>query len=223
MYFFPSTLLITNDQSLANEQLVQLLALHGHNTYTNNFDLTVAGLEETIKIDEARSFQNLFTTKPLTHSHKTLVLFNAHKLSSSVQNCLLKLLEEPPEYASLVLVAPSLTTILPTILSRLVVFKTNELTPKPTQPPLLTKKLPPKEALACVDSLFPKTEKETAEQKRYRITSILSSELTRIHQEFVKNPTKEQSFRLELIQKGINMVKQNVDPKQAMDYLLLHF
>ncbi|MGC8904176.1 DNA polymerase III subunit delta' [Thermus sp.] len=49
---------------------------------------------------------------------KVAVLDSAHLLTEAAANALLKLLEEPPSYARIVLIAPSRTTLLPTLASR---------------------------------------------------------------------------------------------------------
>jgi DNA polymerase-3 subunit delta' len=49
---------------------------------------------------------------------KVAVIDGAHWLGESAANALLKLLEEPPAYARLILVAPSRELVLPTLVSR---------------------------------------------------------------------------------------------------------
>ena len=49
---------------------------------------------------------------------KVAILDSAHLLTEAAANALLKLLEEPPSYARIVLIAPSRATLLPTLASR---------------------------------------------------------------------------------------------------------
>lgn len=49
---------------------------------------------------------------------KVGVLDGAHRLTEAAANSLLKLLEEPPAYAHLILIAPARATLLPTLASR---------------------------------------------------------------------------------------------------------
>ncbi len=49
---------------------------------------------------------------------KVGVLDGAHRLTEAAGNALLKLLEEPPSYARLILIAPARATLLPTLASR---------------------------------------------------------------------------------------------------------
>jgi DNA polymerase III subunit delta' len=55
-------------------------------------------------------------------SHRFVLIDEAQKMNASTANSLLKTLEEPAEGTTLILLAPSLTSVLPTIRSRLRVF-----------------------------------------------------------------------------------------------------
>ncbi|UCC98322.1 MAG: DNA polymerase III subunit delta' [Phycisphaerales bacterium] len=58
------------------------------------------------------------STRPTLSSRKVFVVSEAEKLNVASQNCLLKVLEEPPEYCSIVLLCTRLETLLPTTRSR---------------------------------------------------------------------------------------------------------
>lgn len=55
---------------------------------------------------------------PISGEYKVYIINDAELLNVSAQNALLKTLEEPPKYAVIILVASSLNSMLPTILSR---------------------------------------------------------------------------------------------------------
>ncbi|MHC4509663.1 MAG: DNA polymerase III subunit [Planctomycetota bacterium] len=57
-------------------------------------------------------------TRPTLSSRKVFVVSEAEKLNAASQNCLLKVLEEPPEYCSIVLLCTRLEALLPTTRSR---------------------------------------------------------------------------------------------------------
>ena len=73
---------------------------------------------ESIKIDEIRNMQEKIIERPITSSKKVYVINNAENMTVEAQNCLLKTLEEPPEFITIILVANNENTILPTIKSR---------------------------------------------------------------------------------------------------------
>ena len=56
--------------------------------------------------------------RPITGTKKVYVIDDANLLNISAQNALLKTIEEPPEYVVIILIASNTSTLLPTILSR---------------------------------------------------------------------------------------------------------
>lgn len=73
---------------------------------------------ESIKIDEIREMQDRIIEKPITSEKKVYVINNAENMTVEAQNCLLKTLEEPPEFITIILVSNNENTILTTIKSR---------------------------------------------------------------------------------------------------------
>lgn len=60
--------------------------------------------------------------KPYSSPYKVYIVPDAEKMTVQAQNALLKTLEEPPEYAVIIILTTNLETLLPTILSRCVVL-----------------------------------------------------------------------------------------------------
>lgn len=60
--------------------------------------------------------------KPYNSKYKVYVIDEAEKLTEQAQNALLKTIEEPPEYAIILLLVSNISIILPTILSRCVLL-----------------------------------------------------------------------------------------------------
>lgn len=73
---------------------------------------------DSIKIDEIREMQEKIIEKPIISKKKVYVINNAEKMTVEAQNCLLKTLEEPPEFITIILVSNNENTILATIKSR---------------------------------------------------------------------------------------------------------
>ena len=78
----------------------------------------------SIGVDEIRNMRADLQIKPYANAHKIYIIPDAEKLTVQAQNALLKTLEEPPEYAVILLIADGLSAFLPTILSRCVVLQT---------------------------------------------------------------------------------------------------
>ena len=72
----------------------------------------------TIKIEQIRAMQEKISEKPITSSRKVYLIIDSDTMTKEAQNCLLKTLEEPPEYASIILIASNESKLLNTIKSR---------------------------------------------------------------------------------------------------------
>ena len=75
-------------------------------------------IEEAIKIDEIRELQTKIYEKPIISTKKVYVINNVENMTKEAQNCLLKTLEEPPEFVTIILVSNNDNNILVTIKSR---------------------------------------------------------------------------------------------------------
>ena len=72
-----------------------------------------------VPIDVIREFLIAkVSTKPTLSQRKVFVVSEAERLNTASQNCLLKVLEEPPEYCCIVLLCTRLEKLLPTTKSR---------------------------------------------------------------------------------------------------------
>lgn len=77
---------------------------------------------DNILIDEVRSMQNEIIVKPLYSRRKVVLIADAEKMTVQAQNCLLKVLEEPPLYAVIILTSSNYEALLGTIRSRVTRF-----------------------------------------------------------------------------------------------------
>lgn len=79
--------------------------------------------EKTLKIDKIRKMQEKIAEKPIVSNKKVYIIDEADTMTEESQNCLLKTLEEPPEYAVIILIVSNESKMLPTIKSRCVTVK----------------------------------------------------------------------------------------------------
>ncbi len=79
--------------------------------------------ERTLKIDKIRKMQEKIAEKPIVSNKKVYIIDDADTMTEESQNCLLKTLEEPPEYAVIILIVSNENKMLPTIKSRCVSIK----------------------------------------------------------------------------------------------------
>lgn len=77
----------------------------------------------TISVEDIRSqINNDVAIKPYSSPFKVYLVNDAEKMTVQAQNAILKTLEEPPEYAVIMLLTSNVNSLLPTILSRCVVL-----------------------------------------------------------------------------------------------------
>ena len=77
----------------------------------------------TISVDDIRAqINNDIAIKPYSSPYKIYIMNEAEKMTPQAQNAILKTLEEPPEYAVIMLLTSNVNGLLPTILSRCVVL-----------------------------------------------------------------------------------------------------
>ena len=75
----------------------------------------------TISVDDIRTqLNNDIVIKPYSSRYKIYIIDEAEKLNAQAQNALLKTIEEPPDYAVIILLTTNADRFLPTIVSRCV-------------------------------------------------------------------------------------------------------
>ena len=74
--------------------------------------------DNTIKKEQIEELQKDIKVRPFKGEKKVYVICDAEKMTRSAQNSFLKTLEEPPEYATIILTSVNKFKLLPTIVSR---------------------------------------------------------------------------------------------------------
>jgi len=96
----------------------------------NNPDYYEIGLEEdenSIKIETIRQMQKRVQELPIVSNKKVYIIDDSESLTKDAQNCLLKTLEEPPEFVTIILIVSNESKILNTIKSRCIKIYFNNL------------------------------------------------------------------------------------------------
>lgn len=91
------------------------------NNHPDFYILNEAG--ETIKVDQIREITNKINEKPIVSEKKVYIINDSDKMTPDAANCLLKTLEEPPEYAVIILIVSNESLILSTVKSRCMKIK----------------------------------------------------------------------------------------------------
>lgn len=95
----------------------------------NNPDFSILEPEgNSIKIDQIRELTKKVYEKPVVSHRKVYIINDSNCMTKEAQNSLLKTLEEPPEYVTIILIASNDNLFLPTIKSRCTKVTFNKLT-----------------------------------------------------------------------------------------------
>ncbi len=78
---------------------------------------------ENIKIETIRKITEKVIEKPIISNKKVYIINDCDKMTKEAQNCLLKTLEEPPEFIVIILISSNENIILNTIKSRCMTLK----------------------------------------------------------------------------------------------------
>lgn len=121
-------------QMIAKEFAKMLLCLND-NKYCNNckscieFDsnnnpdfLYIEPDGNSLKIEQIRYLQKKIQEKPIVSERKVYIINDADKMTVEAQNALLKTLEEPPEYGTIILIGANENAFLSTIKSRCMIM-----------------------------------------------------------------------------------------------------
>ena len=96
------------------------------NDIINNPDfLCIEPDGNSIKIDQIRNLQKEIQEKPIISNKNVYIIDDADLMTKEAQNCLLKTLEEPPEFAIIILIGSNENAFLPTIKSRCMILHFN--------------------------------------------------------------------------------------------------
>lgn len=89
----------------------------------NNPDFKIIELDgNSIKIEQIREFQRKVAEKPIISNKKVYIINDSDKMTTEAQNCLLKTLEEPPEFVTIILIGSNESAYLSTIKSRCMIL-----------------------------------------------------------------------------------------------------
>lgn len=96
-----------------------------HLLETGEFDISDRPLQDALILDDAtgidamRDLKNFLWQKPNISKKRIVIINNSENLTPEAQNAILKITEEPPENAMLVLIVNQLDNLLPPLLSRM--------------------------------------------------------------------------------------------------------
>lgn len=180
----------------------------------NNPDLLLiekTKAKKSIGIEEVREIGKFLKILPISHTQKIVLIKDAQILTPEAQNSLLKILEEPPVYARIILETSGIEKFLPTIISRCQIFTTEEEAKKVLE-----------------DSKFydmtlnerMNWAEKTSKLEKEEIIQVLNNILLECKNQNIKLSSKSINLLLEVTE---NLSKFYLNTRLALEYLSLNF
>lgn len=110
-----TTLLLTGSNKDYREEESKKIA----SSYSSKFDTYIIDAQEENGINNVREIIKTASRKPFESQLISIIILEAHRLTTEAQNAMLKLLEEPGNNCQIILTAPTKDSLLPTVASRL--------------------------------------------------------------------------------------------------------
>jgi len=117
-----SILIVGGNETKRDEKAGEFLGFD-FRSQTNNPDFLFLYSSTSIGIEEIRNLIKFLSLKPFFGKNKTVLIKEAQNLTIEAQNSLLKTLEEPPVYSQVILLSPSKSLLLSTVISRCQIFE----------------------------------------------------------------------------------------------------
>lgn len=192
-----------------------------------NLDKIILEAENSIGIDDIRNLQHRLSLKPYSSSYKIAILTSAEKLTIPAQNAFLKTLEEPPQNTIIILTSPGPDFLLPTIISRCRIIRLpnkSQIKLSQEERTFVTRLLASILKIGVGERI--KMANEIAKNRQEAI-KFCQAQLIIWREKTIKaSSIKRQASSVKVIrqiQKTLKMLEANVNPKLAMENLLLEF
>ena len=128
---FQSYIVIGNSPQKIREKTIGIAKSQDIDLAKTSPDIFVIAPEKnSITIDQIRNLKSHIFQKPFKEKVKFIIIENAHLATTAAQNALLKIFEEPPSQAIIILESASKESLLLTIVSRAVLIKAQTDMPK---------------------------------------------------------------------------------------------
>ncbi len=165
--------------------------------------------EAKLGVEQSQQIRSFLSIRPYSALGRVVVLESAHKLTREAQNALLKILEEPPNQAVILLGAASTSALLPTILSRCQIVQLEDAVEEDSK------------FFDQIASLIGKSEAERFAfiEKLEEKEVFLDAMVAYFRQKMIADPSKYQ-FAQKLLQ-AEEWKESNVNIRAILEYLML--
>ncbi len=204
--------------------------------FASDPDLVQLAGETSIGIDQVRGLERNLALKPHSFPPKIGSVIQAEKLTIEAQNALLKILEEPSGDSVLILAAPRKENLLPTVISRCQLINLAEKAEIELRPKEIRElaqglekilKSSPGKRIQLTNQIKTKDEAISFCQTQlvlWREILLKKIKQTKRSQEPLSRlSTQEITTTLRQVEKALQSLKANVNPRLALNNLLLSY
>lgn len=141
-----------------------------NNNHPDFMQIDIEEDSKELKIGQIRYMQEKIAEKPILSNRKVYIINGSEFMNKEAQNCLLKTLEEPPEYATIILISSSDIKLFNTVKSRCIKFQFNNIKDNEIEKYLKEKNLisdPTKNMILACGGSIGKAERLVNMQKEY--------------------------------------------------------
>ncbi len=188
----------------------------------NDLDTSILENQNSLKIEDIRELERILSLKPYTQPPKIAIIKEAEKLTFEAQGALLKILEEPPGETVFILTTQDDANLLPTIISRcqqITLPQEAEITLKKEEKEKI-KDLTQKVMQANLGQRI-----KIAEEFATKDVAMLFCQKQMVfwRESFLGAPDLQTANLLRILQKTLKYLNANVNPKLALENLLLSY
>lgn len=174
------------------------------------------GRQVSISIDQIRQMKKYIFEKPFSSLHKLVIIEEAQTLTTAAQNALLKILEEPPAHAIIILEATNKEALLATIRSRVVTKNIRTQKESQEKSLLLNKNSDFYDLLIAISDIDDPSKWLNSQIKSLHNTLLLS-----IRRDQLESLAKVSALIRQCAQAKL-MIEANVNPKFVLANLIFH-
>lgn len=185
-------------------------------------DTQILTTEMTLKIEDIRNLSHLLSLQPYNVPPKIAIMAQAEKLTFEAQGAFLKLLEEPPGKTVFILAVDNLENLLPTIVSRC------RLIHLPAESKINLSEKEIKENQELLEKILKSSAGEKIKltdkiKNREEAQSFCQIQLFLWRERLLKKQNPETVVVIREIQKTLDYLSANVNPRLAVENLLLSY
>ncbi|MFZ5366293.1 MAG: hypothetical protein ACOZBZ_03275 [Patescibacteria group bacterium] len=215
-------LIIGGNEKSRKEKIQKLYQKIKPETPETDPDTIVLQAQVNIGIEEIRNLKHWLSLKPYRTPPKIAIIDQAQNLTPEAQAALSKLLEEPPGETIIILASPNQAQVLPTVSSRC------QIVSLPPIPEISLSEEELKNYRVELEKILKYSGGERIKfcerfKNREEAEEFCQTQLFLWREILLKKPSSEVCLVLREIQKTLKYLKANVNPRLALENLLLSY